>query len=182
MPTLLIVMGRYVTHRSPSSLNSGRPLKTARIGDPTTHRRVIGPLAARQLDARMAHLPGDAPWRPLDALDGEADGTFDAVVAVGAFCATGDLELAVAMVRRVLARGGQLHFVEHVGRVGALGALQRGSDRLWSSLPLGCHVGHDLPAALRRGGLVVSDLERCSLPSVVPLLRPWVQGVARSQA
>jgi SAM-dependent methyltransferase len=180
MPTLLIVMGRYVTHGSPSSLNSGSPVTTARIGDPTTHRRVLGPLAARRLDARIDHLPGDAAWRPLDALGGEADGAFDAVVTVGAFCAASDLDAAVALVRRVLVPGGQLHFVEHVGRVGALGAVQRAADRLWSSLPQGCHVGHDLPAALRRGGFVVSDLERTSLPSAVPLLRPWVQGVARS--
>lgn len=182
MPTLLIVMGRYVTHRSPSSLNSGSTLTTARIGDPTTHRRVLGPLAARRLDARIAHLPGDAPWRPLDALGGEADGSFDVVVAVGAFCAASDLDVAVATVHRVLTPGGRLHFVEHVGRVGALGVLQRGSGRVWSALPTGCHVDHDLPAALRRGGFVVSDLDRWSLPSVVPLLRPWVQGVARSRA
>lgn len=181
MPTLLIVMGRYVTHGSPSALNSGRPLTTARIGDPTTHRRVLGPLAARRLDARIAHLPGDVPWRPLDALGGEPDDSLDAVVAVGALCATADIDVAVATVRRVLVPGGQLHFVEHVGRVGALGAMQRAAGRVWSGVPQGCHVEHDVPAALRRGGFVVDDLDRFSLPSVVPLLRPWVQGVARSQ-
>ena len=143
---------------------------------------MLGPLAARQLGARIAQLPGDAPWRPLDALGGEADGSYDVVVAVGALCATGDLDAAVATVRRVLVPGGTLHFVEHVGRVGALGALQRASDRVWPSLPLGCHVDHDVPAALRHGGFVVDDLDRWSLPSVVPLLRPWVLGVARSRA
>ena len=181
MPTLLIVMGRYVTHGLPTALNSvdsRDTVTTARIGDPTTHRRVLGPLAARQLDARVANLPGDAPWRPLDALGGERDGSFDVVVAVGALCANGDLDLAVATVRRVLQPGGRLLFLEHVGRVGALGRIQRASDRLWASLPQGCHVDHDLPAALRRGGFLVSDLERCTMPSAVPLLRPWVQGVA----
>ena len=182
MPTLLIVMGRYVTHRPPSSLNSGTPLTTARIGDPTTHRRVLGPLAARRLDARIAHLPGDVPWRRLDALGGEPDDSLDAVVAVGALCAAADIDDAVASVRRVLAAGGLLHFVEHVGRVGALGAMQRAAGRVWSGVPQGCHVEHDVPAALRRGGFVVDDLDRFSLPSVVPLLRPWVQGVARCRS
>jgi SAM-dependent methyltransferase len=151
---------------------------TARIGDPATHRRVLGPFAARRLDARLAHLPGDGDWRPLDALGGEPDGSLDEVLAVGAFCAAADVEVAVATVRRVLAPGGRLHFLEHVSRVGVIGAMQRASDPMWASLPQGCHVDHDLPAALRRGGFLVTDLERCTMPSVVPLLRPWVQGLA----
>jgi SAM-dependent methyltransferase len=151
---------------------------TARIGDPSTHRRVLGPLAARRLDARLAHLPGDAPWRPLDALHGEPDGAFDTVVAVGALCAVADLDPAIALVRRVLTADGRLLFLEHVGRPGGLGMIQRISDPVWATLPQGCHVDHDVPAALRRGGFLVSDLERCTMPSAVPLLRPWVQGVA----
>jgi len=155
---------------------------TARIGDPTTHRRVLGPMAARQLDARVAHLPGEGPWRPVDALGGERDGTYAEVVAVGALCASSDLDAAVANVRRVLTDDGRLLFLEHVGGIGALGTVQRAADRLWASLPQGCHVDHDLPAALRRGGFLISDLERCTMPSVVPLLRPWVQGVALARA
>jgi SAM-dependent methyltransferase len=153
-------------------------MSIARIGDPVTHRRVLGPIAARRLDARVDHLPGDAPWRPADALGGEPDASIETVVAVGAFCASADLDLTVTTVRRVLAPGGRLVFLEHVGRVGVLGMLHRASDAAWASLPQGCHVDHDLPAALRRGGFLVSDLERCTMPSVVPLLRPWVQGVA----
>ncbi len=157
-------------------------MTTARIGDPTTHRRVLGPLAARRFEGRLAHLPGDAPWRPLDALAGEGDRSFATVVLAGALCASDDLDAAVTLLHRVLEPGGRLVFLEHVGRVGALGAVHRVVDGVWSSLPLGCHVDQDVPAALRRGGFVVSDLERCSVPSAVPLLRRWVQGVARSRA
>ena len=153
-------------------------MTTARIGDPATHRRVLGPLAARRLDARVAHLPGSSDWRPLDALGGEPDGSIDELVVTGALCATTDLDGAVAVLRRVLAVEGRLLFLEHVGRPGAMGRVLRFADPLWSSLPQGCHVGHDVPAALRRGGFLISDLERCTMPSAVPLLRPWVQGIA----
>lgn len=157
-------------------------MTTARIGDPLTHRRVLGPFAARRLDARLSRLPGDGPWRPLDALGDAGDGPLSMVVAAGAFCAARDLDLAVAAVRSALEPGGQLLFLEHVGRIGAPGTLQRAADQVWSRLPSGCHVAHDLLSALRRGGFLVTDLERCTMPSVVPLLRPWVQGVARSRA
>jgi hypothetical protein len=82
----------------------------------------------------------------------------------------------------VLGTDGRLVFLEHVGRPGGLGRVQRISDPMWAWLPQGCHVDHDVPAALRRGGFLVSDLERFTMPSAVPLLRPWVQGLALVRA
>ena len=136
-------------------------------------------MGARRIDARVAQVAGgDAPWRPLATLGADPDASVDVLVTVGAFCAARDLAPAVATVRRVLAPGGRLHFLEHVGRPGAIGALQRLADPMWASLPNGCHVDHDLVVALRSCGFVVLDLERCTVPSVVPFLRHWVQGTA----
>src|SRR4051794_19491668 len=171
-------MGRYVTHGHPTALNSGAQVTTARIGDPAAHRRVVGPVAARRIDARVAQLPDGAPWRPIADLDAVDDAKVETLVAVGAFCAGRDVDDAVARARAVVAPGGRLVFLEHVGRPGTAGLLHRLSDPVWASLPGGCHVDHDLVGALRRGGFVVSDLERCTVPSVVPLLRHWVQGIA----
>lgn len=183
MPTLLIVMGRYVTQGHRARLNSTDLMTTAHIGDPPSHRRVLGPIAGRRLDVRISHLPSaDGSWRSVSSLDAEADSTLGSLVTVGAFCAEGDLDRAVAIAHRVLEPNGRLVFLEHVGRPGVVGTVQRLVDPLWSSVPAGCHVDHDLPAALRRGGFLVSDLERFTMPSAVPLLRPWVQGVARSRA
>jgi hypothetical protein len=156
-------------------------MKTARIGDPVAHRRALGAVGARWLDARMGATAGTGAWRPLADLAVDGDDTVERLVTAGAFCAESDLDRAVAVVRRVLVPGGRLVFLEHVVRPGGLGLLQRASEPLWSALPTGCHIHHDVVAALRRGGFVVFDLERCTVPSVVPFLRPWVQGVAMAE-
>ena len=185
MPTLLMDMARYVTHGHPAALNSRVQVITARIGDPAAHRRSLGPVGARRIDARVAQLSGESanePWRAVDSLGADADASIDVLVSVGAYCAVRDPELVIAATRRVLAPGGRLHFLEHVGRPGTMGVLQRISDPMWASLPSGCHVHHDLVAALRRGGFVVLDLERCTVPSVVPIIRHWVQGTAMVDA
>ena len=154
-------------------------VSTARIGDPAAHRRALGPVGARRIDARVTQVGASAsPWRPLATLGADPDASVDVLVTVGAFCAAADLGPAIDTARRVLAPGGRLHFLEHVGRPGAIGLLQRMADPMWASLPNGCHVDHDLVAALRHGGFVVLDLERCTVPSVVPFLRHWVQGAA----
>jgi hypothetical protein len=147
------------------------------VGDPARHHRVVGPVAAGRLDGRVRQL-ADGPFRPLASLVAEPDGSYETIVAVGALCAGADLELEVALVRRLLGPNGRLVFLEHTGRPGGRGLLQRWADPGWSAMPFGCHVDHDIPGALRRAGLIVSDIERFTMPSVVPVLRPWVQGVA----
>jgi hypothetical protein len=136
----------------------------------------MGPLAGRRLVER-----GDGPWRPLVALGGEPDGSLAEIVTGAAFCATDDLAGAVATLRRVLEPGGRLVFLEHVGRPGAMGLVQRVSSPLYAAMPAGCHVDHDVPVALKAGGFVIDELDRLTVPSVVPLLRHWVRGVARSR-
>lgn len=136
-------------------------------------------MGARRIDARVAQVPGsDTAWRPLSTLGADPDASVDVLVTVAAFCAARDLAPALDAARRVLAPGGRMHFLEHVGRPGAMGLVQKLSDPMWASLPNGCHVDHDLVAALRGRGFVIIELERCTVPSVVPILRHWVQGTA----
>jgi hypothetical protein len=155
--------------------------KSSRVGDPAAHRRMLGPYAARRLDALVARAGGDGKWRSLDDLATESDGAFSSLTTAGALCSTDDLGAAVAQLRRVLEPGGHLAFVEHVGHPGALGAVQRLSEPVYAAVPGGCHVRRDVPAALREGGFTIDALDRVVIPGLVPLLRHWVRGVARSR-
>lgn len=99
-------------------------------------------------------------------------------MSVCTLCRADDLDGAVADLAGSVPVGERLTFLEHIGRVGVLGRLHDLADPLWSRLTGGCHVDRDVPAALRRGGFLVTDLERFTMPTPVALLRPWVQGIA----
>ena len=128
-----------------------------------THRAVLGPAAARVLDRRLAALP---------------DPDEHTRVLVGELCAANDLSSAVAQLRAELQPGDRLVFVEHIGQPGLRGRLEQAWGDAVARFPWGCHVGRDIVAALRRGGFVVTELDRFTVPTVVPVLRSWVRGVA----
>lgn len=114
--------------------------------------------------------------RRLAALPG-ADGA--TVVTAGELCGEEDLDGALARILDALPPGGRFVFVEHVGRPGVLGRLQEAWGEVAAKLPGGCHVGRDVPAAVRRAGFEITDLERFTMPTPVPVLRSWVSGTAR---
>ena len=130
---------------------------------PPDHRLLLGPAAARAWDRRRAALPEPSA------------GT---VVSVASLCAAPDLDAALARLREQLGPGGHLAFLEHVGRAGRLGRVERRWGEAVAKLPWACHLGRDVPAALRRAGFFVTDLERFTMPTPVPLLRSWVSGNA----
>lgn len=101
------------------------------------------------------------------------------VVRAGELCGEDDLEGALARILDGLPPGGRLVFVEHVGRPGPLGRLQAAWGDVAARLPHGCHVGRDVPAAVRRAGFEITDLERFTMPTPVLVLRSWVSGTAR---
>ena len=61
---------------------------------------------------------------------------------------------------------------------GVLGFAQRWSSGAVHSTT-GWHTDRDVPVALRRAGLVLTDIERFSMPTRLPVLRPFVR--ARGQ-
>ena len=126
------------------------------------HRRWLGPLAAVELDRRSRDLP------PADDLT---------VVVAEQLCAEDDLDAAVRRLRDEVPTGGRLVFLEHTG--GTFGTVRRIAGRAFAHTPGGCHAGRDIPAALRRAGFRITDIERFTMPTTVPILRPWVHGVAR---
>jgi hypothetical protein len=150
---------------------------TRAFGAPAAHARLVGPTARAALHRELDRLPVPDPaaFVPFDpqAPPGDVE-----VVLCGALCGVDDLDGAVAALRSSIGDDGRLVFLEHVGRPGLAGTLQRAAGSLIHRLPGGCRTHHDVPGALRRGGFVVTDLERFTMPTPMIALRPWVRGVA----
>jgi hypothetical protein len=127
------------------------------------HRSVLGPAAARLLDLRLAALP---------------DPDEHTRVLVGELCETHDLGLALGRLRSSMAPGDRVVFLEHVGRPGRLGRLEQAWGDTVARFPWGCHVGRDVVDGFRRAGFHLTDIDRFTLPTVIPVLRSWVRGVA----
>ena len=129
----------------------------------TSHRLLLGPAAATAWDRRIAALP------PADERT---------VVLVGDLCAEDDLGAALDRIHERLPVRGRLVFVEHVGPPGLRGRLEAAWGDAVARFPWGCHIGRDVPGAIRRAGFQLTDLERFTMPTPNPLLRRWVSGVA----
>jgi len=104
-------------------------------------------------------------------------GSVDAVLATLVLCTVDDPARALAEIRRVLAPGGSLLFLEHVRLDHPLwGRLQDAVTPAWRALFAGCHPNRDTVAAVRRAGFAIEDLARFPFgPMPGPLL---VRGVA----
>lgn len=149
---------------------------TVALGDPESHLRLVGPLARGSLRHALDRLPIDsaAAFEPL----GSSVPTGDPLVLCGALCGTNDLDAAVRMLRGAAGDDGRLVFLEHVRPPGGRRLVHAAAGAVVSRLPGGCRTDHDVPAALRRGGFLITDLERFTMPTPVLALRPWVRGVA----
>lgn len=102
----------------------------------------------------------------------------DHVVSVAWLARQDDLDAAFAQLVGLMAPAGRLHLLEPT--VGVDGVAR--AQRLAATVGLrrtGWRIDRDVPAAARRAGLVMTDLERFSMPVPSPVLRPWIEGTAR---
>jgi len=145
--------------------------------EPEPYLRERARAAAARAAARIEVVDGDADHLPAE------DGSFDAAVACLVLCTVPDQARALAELRRVLRRGGELRFYEHVRSdrpVLALG--QRAVDRaFWPRAFGGCHTARDTPSAIEAAGFEVEDQRRMwvnPLPIAFPVA-PHAIGRAR---
>jgi SAM-dependent methyltransferase len=133
------------------------------------------PYMARRLRARTANVvEAGAERLPFD------DGSFDTVVSTLVLCTVPDVPASLREIRRVLAPGGRLLFLEHV-RAAPGSKLERWQDRLhgpWRAFAGGCNCNRDLLASLDAQSFTVEELRRESWRFVPPLVRPIVIGAA----
>lgn len=136
---------------------------------------------ARRLENRLAHSGTQA--RVVRAATEElpfADESFDSVVGTLVLCTVRDLERSLAEIRRTLAPGGQLLFVEHVcAQAGT--RLKGWQDRLhdpWWRFAAGCHCNRQTLPAIQRAGFAVQSVRDERWRGVPPILRPLIIGRA----
>jgi ubiquinone/menaquinone biosynthesis C-methylase UbiE len=131
----------------------------------------------RRRAQRLGRAP-DVVQAPAEALPFPDHG-FDTVVCTLVLCTVRDLPASLRELRRVLAPGGQLLFVEHV-RASEPG-LARWQDRLhepWRRFAYGCHCNRDTAAALRAEGFEVSDVRHERWPRMPAIVGPTITGTA----
>lgn len=141
--------------------------------DPHMTKQLRDKLArsGRSSEVSVVEAPGEAlPF---------ADDSFDSAVVTLVLCTVPDPETTLAEIKRVLAPGGHLLFLEHV-RAHDPG-LAKWQDRLegpWRFLADGCYCNRDTVAAIGAAGFELGEVENGELPKLPPLIRPLVQGSA----
>lgn len=90
-----------------------------------------------------------------------AGGRFDRVVATFTLCSVAEPMRALSEVRRVLAPGGRLVFLEHgLADEPRVARWQRRLTPIQRRLADGCHLDRDIVALIERAGLVIERLDR----------------------
>jgi SAM-dependent methyltransferase len=141
--------------------------------DPHMTKQLRGKLeqSGRSAEISVVEAPGED--LPL------ADASFDTVVVTLVLCTVPDADATLAEIKRVLAPGGQLLFLEHV-RAHDPG-LAKWQDRLegpWKFLADGCRCNRDTVAAIAAAGFELGNVENGELPKLPPLVRPLRRGRA----
>lgn len=134
------------------------------------HLEALPALAAR---SRILRAPAEELPLP--------DGSVDVVVATLVLCTVRDPGRALAELRRVLAPGGRLLFMEHVRAEEP--RLARWQDRLHGVHEFtahGCHCNRPTLTNIEASGFSVTELERDRLPRALPIVRPLIIGSAVS--
>ena len=140
--------------------------------EPDPHMRKRAEKRARKLDLDVRILPDAAEDLSV------GDGRFDAVCSSLVFCTVADPVAAREEVHRVLRRGGEFRFFEHVHGEGAYSLGQRAVAPLWERVAGGCQLcRRTVGTLLAEPEFTPVDLEW--LDAGYPPATPMVRGTLR---
>ena len=144
------------------------------LAEPDRHMR--DRLSQRAAASRVPVTISDASASPLPF----TGASFDGVVMTLVLCTVPDVAGALGEARRVLAPGGVLAFIEHVGGDEGSRRLrwQRFLEPLWRPVAGNCHLTRHTVEAIRHARFTMRFLYRDDLPGVMRLGSPVVRGVA----
>jgi SAM-dependent methyltransferase len=128
---------------------------------------------------RRSATPGEVVRAPAEQLPFD-DASFDTVVTTMVLCTVSDPGAALREIRRVLAPGGRLLFIEHV-RADPGSRLEAWQNRLyrpWRAFAYGCRCNQRTLQLLDAAGLRASDTGSARWRGMPPLLQPVVYGAA----
>jgi ubiquinone/menaquinone biosynthesis C-methylase UbiE len=135
--------------------------------------------------ARRRVTRDGAPLRLLQASATDiplADGTVDTVILTWTLCSIPNPVAALREMRRVLAPGGALRFVEHgLSPLPRVRSWQRRLTPIWRRLAGGCHLDRKVDDLLREGDFEISELRTEHAPGPRPLTYMYT-GCARPSA
>jgi len=139
--------------------------------DPAMRARLRSRLGASTVPVEVSEAPSEDLPFPL--------ASFDTVVSTLVLCSVADPDATLAELRRVLRPDGKLLALEHVRGSGRSAVWQNRLTPLWRLLGAGCHPNRDTAAAIKRAGFSLERHERFDPPGVPPIIRPFVEVVAR---
>jgi SAM-dependent methyltransferase len=145
--------------------------------EPEPHLRRAAQEAAHQTPLPVAVRAGMADRLLL------GDGEMDAAVTSLVLCSVPDQHRALAELHRVLRRGGELRFYEHViPRCQPKRTILQLADRsgLWPAIAGSCHPARDTGSAIEAAGFAIERCERFgfSASAIEPSV-PHILGIAR---
>lgn len=111
------------------------------------------------------------------------DGSFDTVVSTMVLCTVPDPHAAIAELRRVLALGGRLLFIEHVlSDAPRLSRWQRRLADPWAAFADGCRCDRDTLGHLRAAGWHIARMREDRWKGMPRIVAPLAIGAAEVPA
>ena len=109
-----------------------------------------------------------------------SENSFDAVVATLVLCSVHDPVASLREIWRVLAPGGKLAIIEHVGAIdnAAQFRWQQRAEPFWKRCSGNCHLTRDTLASLRTAGFRCEAIRNDIMRGAIWLVEPAIRGIA----